>query len=197
MGPVDVRLGLVCASLAVGGCFFSSEPDPPADAGFDAGRTYMAADTGPRCTSDRDCLDTVFCNGREFCDPRDSRADGFGCVAGAPACRDELVCTVEREPACDEAAARCAPITLDHSRCPSGFYCQRTWGCTPAVECPADGSACPSDDNPCTLERCDTMGDPPRCVSDEVLDDTPCTTSAGAAGICYLGRCCLDCTPAG
>jgi len=194
--PVGVRAGIVAASLALSGCFLTSEPDaPPGDAGTDA-RMLVPGDAGPKCHSDVECLDDVFCNGREFCDPRDSRANWFGCVAGSPECRDSLVCTIEHEPVCDEAAQRCAPITLDHSRCPAGFYCQRTWGCTPTVECPADGSACPEDDNPCTAARCDAEADPARCVSDEVLDDTPCTNPTGAAGICYAGRCCLDCTPA-
>ncbi len=186
-------LAVVCATLAPG-CFSSSEQgvvdasvrDAPSPL-FDAGRR----DAGPRCRTDAECSDGLFCTGVERCEPRDSRADAFGCVAGAPACSDSLVCTVESDPPCDEAAARCHRVVLDHARCPAGFFCRRTWGCTEAMACPADGTACAlvGPDDGCHAARCDTSVSPPRCVTEELADDTPCTTRAGMSGVCISGEC--------
>ena len=45
------------------------------------------------CVSDADCDDGRTCNGRERCDPRDSRANPRGCVAGTPvSCPTNQVC---------------------------------------------------------------------------------------------------------
>ncbi|MBS0374438.1 MAG: hypothetical protein JSR73_07630 [Proteobacteria bacterium] len=45
------------------------------------------------CVSDADCDDGRSCNGRERCDPRDTRANARGCVAGTPvSCPTNQVC---------------------------------------------------------------------------------------------------------
>ena len=171
-------------ALAIGGagCFSSRSPNDD-----DSGRPVI--DAGPRCTTDHDCTDGLFCTGRESCDPTDRRADSRGCVAGVPTCTDGLVCTVESTPACDEAAQQCNHVTIDHSLCPDGFYCRRIWGCTPADPCPADGSPCAPDGLECTAERCDTTMTTPRCVVDPLADGSPCTRSDGSPGACLSGGC--------
>ncbi len=81
----------------------SGPPDAgPPDAGPpDAGPPDAGPpDAGPLpCSSDDDCADGVFCNGRERCAPTDTGADGRGCVSEGARCMP----TQE----CDEAGARC------------------------------------------------------------------------------------------
>ncbi|HSV05081.1 MAG TPA: hypothetical protein VLI07_01135 [Candidatus Binatus sp.] len=55
----------------------------------DAGTTFVFLGTGTPCQSDADCRDPSFCNGTEVCG-----ADHL-CAAGAPACDDGDVCSVD------------------------------------------------------------------------------------------------------
>jgi len=178
-----------------------SESSEPPDAAMDTGtprdvappRDTTLPDAGPRCILNAECDDGVYCNGPEVCEPTNSRADDFGCVAGDDPCIDGLLCTVEPDPACDEGAHTCAPPTYDHSVCPDGHYCLVFAGCTDVEPCPADGSACPDDGgDPCTVPTCDTELDPPLCIPTAVAEDTPCTSEAGAMGICRAGECRTD-----
>jgi hypothetical protein len=164
----------------------------PADSGrpADAGRP----DGGARCAVDSDCDDGLYCTGHEICSPTNTRADAFGCVPGNDPCVDGLICTIEPVPACDEGARSCNAATFDHTECPPGAYCLPFVGCSIVDPCPADGSACPDDDDPCRVPTCDTAMEPPLCIPMNAPDDTPCGDPAtGTMGICRRGECCTDC----
>lgn len=59
-----------------------------------------------KCTSDFECDDGAFCNGREQCDPLDKDADANGCVPAnvRPLCDDGVDCTKDE---CDNEQNRC------------------------------------------------------------------------------------------
>jgi alpha-tubulin suppressor-like RCC1 family protein len=57
------------------------------------------------CTSDVDCNDGLFCNGREMCAPASTMADARGCVPGDAPC--------ETTETCDEPANDCRTICED------------------------------------------------------------------------------------
>lgn len=55
----------------------------------------------PKCESNDDCSDGVFCNGTEACDPEAPASDDFGCRPGPTPCYAWEVC--------DEASRSCQP----------------------------------------------------------------------------------------
>lgn len=87
-------------------------PEPPTRCTTDADCDDDLACTEDRCQDsglclhvpdDGACSDGLFCNGREICDPVQTR-----CVSGAPVeCDDGSVCTTDR---CDEASRQCLHI---------------------------------------------------------------------------------------
>ncbi len=89
------------------------------------------------CTTDAECQDGDFCNGREICNTE------FGCEPAAmpPACDDAVDCTVDR---CDPTAPgmdgqtgacvfECDSTRLDCGCGPTGPSCAGTFAVTPAV----------------------------------------------------------------
>jgi len=72
--------------LLISGCLGGSGPVDPGDA-------------GPRCTSDEDCDDEIFCNGLELCAPDEEGALANGCLVGTPPCGEQPC--LEEEDACE------------------------------------------------------------------------------------------------
>jgi hypothetical protein len=62
--------------LLISGCLGGSGPVDPGDA-------------GPRCATDEDCDDEIFCNGRELCAPDEEGALANGCLVGTPPCGEQ------------------------------------------------------------------------------------------------------------
>ncbi len=109
---------------------------------------------GPsQCFSDRECDDSLTCNGVERC-------QSGRCAQGpALACNDNVVCTVDQ---CVEG--RGCVFTPDNSRCFAPAFCDPMRDGTP-VECVSDrdcdnGDPCDGAER-CRAGRC-TAGDAPR-----------------------------------
>ncbi len=128
---------------------------------------------GPQCFSDRDCDDSLTCNGVESC-------QSGRCAQGpAPACNDGVVCTVDQ---CVEG--RGCVFAPDNNRCISPAFCDPLRDCTP-VECASDancdnGDPCDGAER-CAAGRC-TRGTPLACS-----DGVGCTTDR-----CIPGRGCVN-----
>ncbi len=102
------------------------------------------------CSTDADCSDGVWCNGREICSPASSGADARGCMRGSlPTC-------VSSGLTCNEATNQCNAQ------------------CDVAMDADGDGStalACGGDDcddgdpnrYPGNFEVCDAMGHDEDC----------------------------------
>jgi len=100
------------------------------------------------------CIDALFCNGTEACNP-DS-----GCVPGTPPnCDDAVFCTVD---SCDEASRACLHVP-DPSFCMDSFFCNGLEQCDVVLGCqPGTPIGC-SDGVGCTLDVCDESAD--QCVT--------------------------------
>lgn len=66
-------------------------------------------------------------------------------------CTDEIDCTVDR---CNPDTLRCKPAP-DDSKCQDGLYCNGVEICDPIVGCVVGDAVDCSDDNSCTIDRCD------------------------------------------
>ncbi len=200
-----------------------AETCDPADAGADAATGCVAgappADDGYGCTidecdegtdvsdnlgvvsnsaDDSACLDGLYCNGVEFCDPADGDADPVtGCVPGAPPVPDDgFTCTVE---SCDEGAdltdnVGTSSLEYDDAGCLDGLFCNGSESCDPgdpgadpATGC-APGTAPEVDDGVgCTEDLClegldttDNLGVPSHiAVDSECPDLMVCAASLG------------------
>jgi hypothetical protein len=154
----------------------------------------------PKCDTDADCSDGVFCNGAETCEPEAPTADGLGCVAvGAQAFLDDGIdCTTDL---CDEQGA--AQIhDASGCECQDDGTCEaiHSGSCVLSATCEggvcqvtlADvGSGC-DDQIPCTSDSvCDDAGTCSGVEDHTVCDDgTYCNgeercapTDAGADGV--------------
>lgn len=180
------------------GHFTDSGHDAGMDAGdFDAGMVDAEVETCDPgstlerfCRFDADCNDLCFCTGLERC-------QGGVCVAGPPACDDEIDCTID---ACDEATLACSS-TEDDARCDDMNDCTGVEVCDAEVGCiPGIPMAC-SDSSSCTIDSCDrdagcahTLRDldgdghaDARCEGGDDCDDDPATGASihpGAPEIC-------------
>ncbi len=152
------------------------------------------------CTSDKECDDGIFCNGKETCNAY-VKATGTNppvtgvCQDGIPVdCSDGLDCTIdscnEEKDACDHAP--------DNAVCDDGDFCNGNEICDPlkgcqdgaAVSCPDNGlfcdgtescneadDSCQSSGNPCTPgvtvcnEKTDTCDPVGGCTADKECDD--------------------------
>lgn len=123
------------------------------------------------------CVDSLYCNGVEFCDPI------LDCQAGTPVnCADLVACTLD---ACDEGADACTH-TPNNSVCQDGLFCDGQEFCDLVLGCQDAADPCA----PPTL--CDEPND--RCVT--CFTDAQCNdglfcngveTCNVAAGVCVPG----------
>ena len=136
---------------------------PIVDAADSAASAAMVDADDVGCTADRDCDDSIFCNGRERC-------SGGRCFASPISpCTDGIGCT---DDICDEENTRCEN-PLNDEACPDQHICDRKLGCLPIVPCLEDsecddGSAC-NGQEVCRDNRC-LRGEPVVCN-----DDIECT----------------------
>jgi hypothetical protein len=139
---------------------------------------------GRPCSTDAECDDGLFCNGREAC-------IAGRCGAGAPIeCDDRVPCTVD---VCDEGANQCAHIPLD-ARCDDGMWCNGAETCHVMRGCePGTPPVC-DDGFDCTVDSCDEAAD--RCaatvVAGQCLIEGACRTAGSTAGSDF----CRVCDPA-
>jgi hypothetical protein len=167
-----------------------------------------------RCVATPDselCNDGVYCNGAEVCDAM------RGCGPGAPVrCDDRVECTVDR---CDESARACVSVP-NPSMCPTrgpcvAASCSVVQGCvyTPipsfcnsfcvsGAMCDVTTGQCQgggvprncSDNNACTTDRCDPVGQ--RCISEPIDADGDGAAPRVVNGTnCAGGRDCNDNDP--
>lgn len=80
-------------------------------------------DTAPRCETDDECDDGLYCNGAEVCIART-------CVSGDDPCGDAIPCTVDF---CEESSHECNNETRDErcSQDPIEQLCDAIEGCVP------------------------------------------------------------------
>jgi len=159
----------------------------------DAGYFWDMPDmeVAPACTSDEECQNGQWCDGREVC-------EGGFCRQGiAPDCADDVDCTSDT---CDEAADSCVHLA-NHTFCPPGQLCNAASGCYDPGVCDDDGDcsdgvfcngqercvtgACQGGTEPpcedvieCTHDSCDEDRD--ACVN--VPDDSLCEDRAFCDG---------------
>ncbi len=133
-----------------------------------------ATDTCIHAAEDLACIDGLFCNGLEFCDPLND------CTARPPPdCDDGISCTAD---SCNEAADRCdhAPDDLP---CRDADACNGLETCDPALGCTSAAPLDCDDGNACTIDACDTADG---CVNRPVENGTPCDD----ANVCSLDDTC-------
>jgi chitodextrinase len=173
------------------GCLEGTPPDIDDGLGCTADRCREEADREDNegvirhNPTDELCLDGLFCNGVETCDPGDEGADSDGCVPGDPADIDDgIPCTSD---SCSEGASVLDNVglighTRNHAHCDDGLFCNGTERCSPNDDS-ADDAGCIgavpdiSDGLACTVDEChegdqEITHDP----DDETCDDEdPCT----------------------
>ncbi len=128
------------------------------------------------------CLDGLFCNGVETCDPDDVAADADGCAPGdAVRFADAFSCT---DDSCAEGSDQTdnagAIVNLaDDTGCGDDLFCTVDETCAPLLQT-ADARGCTSaprpvdDANACTADGCDEAADAATHV-DATNDDNACT----------------------
>ncbi|MFO0684797.1 MAG: hypothetical protein U0234_22260 [Sandaracinus sp.] len=182
----SLSLGAVGAGCGVRTGLHVTEDDtgPRADAGpRDVGFPDSASDGG-RCTSDRDCDDSLTCNGFEAC------VSGQ-CVRSSPlSCEDGVPCTADL---CVEGAG--CVSRPDDTLCPPNNRCVPNVGCVPTttgcrsdIDCD-DGLQC-NGREVCDLSTgfCATL--PPMDCSDGVsCTDDVCIEGFGCAHQANSGEC--------
>ncbi|MBI2388404.1 MAG: hypothetical protein HYV09_02195 [Deltaproteobacteria bacterium] len=127
------------------------------DVGVDASSDGAdGGDGGPKkCTSDADCDNMIFCDGKETCDP-DTGDPVTGCLVGAPpSCDDGVACTLD---SCNEALKSCSHAP-QHAACLDPVFCNGEEKCEPATGDPVTGCVAGTalscdDDIPCTTDSC-------------------------------------------
>ena len=135
---------------------------------------------------DLSCIDAVFCNGVEYCDPVDD------CQAGAPPdCNDGIGCTVD---SCNEPATTCDNIP-DDGACQDGDVCDGTESCDAALGCQEGPTLDCDDGNACTVDSCDGIGG---CLHTPVADGTSCADGDACTtdDTCQSGTCTGGAPPA-
>ena len=161
---------------------------PACDDGVDC--TVDSCDEVDRlCHHDVDdarCDDGSWCTGAEWCHPVQ------GCRSGAaPDCDDGVACTVD---ACSDLAGDCTH-TADDACCDDGVYCNGLESFDPVRGACAPGAALTCDDqDACTVDTCDEVGD--RCVNAAIAcdDDNPCTyDTCDVASGCVFTTNATDC----
>lgn len=177
----------VLAVIMVGGCTEGMCTDR---ACLDAGpsTTDAAVDGGVEpCEADRDCSDSLYCNGIERCRPGSAGADARGCEVGEPPCDVSGV-------TCVEAAARCV------TDC--GTSADADGDGWDSIDC--GGTDCDDsrgDVHPGTSEVCDADGVDEDCVpetlgpdedGDGFSPDRCCYQPPGAGAPLVCGRDCRD-----
>lgn len=112
------------------------------------------------------CIDQLFCNGVEVCDPV------LGCQDGPdPVCDDGVLCTRD---VCDTATDACQHVP-DDSLCSNGLYCDGMEICDPLSGCLDGPDPDCDDDVECTIDSCDEPNDSclhvpnPNSCSDELF----------------------------
>jgi hypothetical protein len=99
----------------------------------------------PECTTDGQCDDALYCNGREVC-------TGGRCGAGtAPCAEDGVACTTE---SCDELAQRCVHVP-SHDACDDGDACNGLERCDEVLGCVTNARPECDDADACTVDSCD------------------------------------------
>ena len=134
------------------------------------------------CSTDSDCDDSVFCNGKEIC------------VEG-------LCEKAENSYPCSESGNECEQITCDESvkSCltsplPDGSFCgEPENACIGAKQCMSgkctdtDLKDCSQFDSECSAGTCDAESG--ECVSAPANEGGTCTTAEGKTGYCGSGEC--------
>lgn len=88
----SVSLFVVVLAVSVSACGGGTTPPPDVDGGLVADLGGGGPDARVLCTSDIDCNDGLFCNGREMCAPASLAADVRGCVPGDAPCSLSETC---------------------------------------------------------------------------------------------------------
>ncbi len=136
------------------------------------------------CSTDSDCDDSIFCNGREIC------VEGF-CEkeSGSMPCLESAEC---EESICDESKKSCKTSPL-----PDGSFCGMPENaCAGGRECRSgkctdiDLKDCSEFDSDCSVGSCDPENG--ECISAPANEGGPCTTAEGKEGFCGSSG---ECTP--
>ena len=138
-----------------------------------------ACTTGDTCTESGclgtgllDCVDELFCNGLEGCDPIS------GCVDGIPPdLSDDVACTADT---CDEDTDTIVH-TPEDAQCDDDLFCTGTETCDAELGCQEGVAPDVSDSIDCTVDSCDEDADEVLHVADAALCPEP--------GICQLASC--------
>jgi len=126
------------------------------------------------------CDDGAFCTVDEFC-------TSGTCGGGNPRdCGDGNECTSD---VCNETNDVCEhPAVADGETCDDGEYCSTGDQCV-AGACVGSGARDCSDDNPCTTDTCDEVGN--ACVNTPLSDGTACDDGefCNVGEVCTAGIC--------
>ncbi len=164
----------------------------------------------PACAGHGDCNDGTFCDSPIRC------VDG-GCVRLGLPCVSAFDCVITTCVELGGGDGTC-DVTVDHSRCAAGSYCDTTGGCAPGRPCMPenlgadcdDGLACNGlevcnryrceggavvgldDGDSCTLDGCnDALSPPDGPIFHLALsrnDGLSCTTAGGSSGVCVAAE---------
>jgi cysteine-rich repeat protein len=121
------------------------------------------------CDSDVQCDDAVFCNGQEVC------ATGV-CAAGGAPCAANVDCATTTCQELGSGAGTCT-VTVDHTLCGIGRYCNPVSGCVA-------GTGCIADDNCLDAYQCNGLE---RCINLVCAGGVPPATDDGV--VCTLDGC--------
>jgi hypothetical protein len=162
------------------------------------------------CAADIDCRDELFCNGSERCLDGTCHTDERPCSSGLACVHTNCIELGNGNGTCN--------LTVDHSVCPMGEYCNPAMGCAPGQGCLApedcqDGFVCNGeelcvnivcapgqspiidDGNPCTVDGCNEVVGvfhelQPASDGDECTTGLPTREIClAAAGGCVVSAC--------
>lgn len=158
----DIRIRRLSGALALAlatSCTVGGTPPPVGvDGGHDGASVVfddsgLGADRAPctpestaghACTSDAECDDGCFCNGRERC-------AGGSCAEGTAPCRAPAAACAES--ACDETAQQCMVQEHDEA-CDDGDACNGAEECSSVFGCVAGAIPSCDDGDVCTVDSC-------------------------------------------